>query len=102
MEKPKVFQKETKGGKESRLATQESVCVTEMPHQPIGSLGGLPRHYLNLSEHFGVWVSRLFNYTAVLTSWWVYSLDEKVCMELPDVGLALWVSGQPNVSGCVS
>lgn len=57
-----------------------------------------------MGEHFGVWMSRLFNYTAVsdLTSWWVYSLDERVCIELPDVGLALWVSGQPNVSGCVS
>lgn len=41
MEKPKLFQEETKGGKESRLATQERVCVTEMPHHHIGSLGGL-------------------------------------------------------------
>lgn len=48
-------------------------------------------------------MSRLFNYTAVsdLTSWWVYSLDERIFIELPDVGLALWVSRQPSVSGCV-
>lgn len=42
-------------------------------------------------------------YTAVsdLTSWWVDSFDERVCIELPAVGLALRVSRQPNVSGCV-
>lgn len=51
MEKPKVFREGTKGGEESRLATQRSVCVSPRSDW---QFGGLASALSNWSSFWGV------------------------------------------------